>query len=228
MRKVLYCILIIISLIALTACKDNSQSLEKEKGLSEIMFLENQTITIYKKYLLDEYAFKDGNIDWDAVSEDFNVALNSIDVILIDFASIQIPSKDIVELENNFSDMEGFIKAKDLNGFIQKICNSYQLVSDSILDNISEDEEFKLEKKAKNNLLYIGYYLKNNNKDECLNYLTKFEDSYSDLSTNKEYIENSSYKINKISISIQDLKSEIETENFEKAKDNLVKVFDFF
>ena len=230
MKKIfLYFIFIFFCLITLTACSsNNNQNIEVEKGLSEIIFLENQIITTYKKYLFDEYVLKDGNVDWDGINEDFDVALNSIDVILIDFASIQVPSKNIVELENNFNDMESFIGAQDLNGFIQKICDSYYLVSNSILDNISEDEEIKLEKKAKSNLLYIGYYLKNSNRDECLKNIENFQENYSRLSTNKKYVENSSYKINKIFINIQDLKSEVDVGDFEKANKTLTKIFEIF
>lgn len=228
MKKILCFIFIIFCLVGLTGCSKNEQNLENDKTLSEVMYLENGYITIYKKYLKNEYYLDDGSIDWTSINEDFSILSNSVDVILIDFSSAQVKSKDIVQLETNFNDMGTFIDAKDLNGFIHKVCESYNLISYSILDNISEDEEFKLEKKAKSDLLYIGYFLKDNNKDESLNHFANFQDDYSNLSTNKEYIENNSYKINKIFINIQELKSEIDESNFEKAIKTLTEIFEFF
>ena len=226
--KKFICIILIISLFFLTGCSNNSQNLENEKTLSEAIFLENGLITIYKKYFQDDYKLENGDVNWTTISEDFNLIKNSIDVILIDFSSIQIPSKYILQLENNFNDIENFINAKDLNNFAQKICENYNLISYSILDNISENKEFKLEKKSKSDLVYIGLFINNNNKEKSIEYIKKFQDNYSNLSTSREYIENNSYKINKIYIETQNLSSKIEKEDFENAKENLLKILEFF
>ena len=198
-KKVLFAIIGIIAMsFILTGCNDSNKDIELEKGLSEVRFLENQCITIFNKYLSGDYLLEDSTIDWNSINEDFSVSKNSIDVILIDFASIQIPSKSIVELENNFRKLEEYLIAKDINNFIGMICDSYNLISYSILNNMAESEEIKLEKKAKTDLLYVGYFLMGENKDEAINNLNLFQTNYSNLSSNKEYIENNSYKINKI------------------------------
>lgn len=228
MRKFLTIVLIICSLFSLTGCDKDNNNIEVEKGLSEVRFLENQCITIFNKYLSNDYILEDNNIDWNLINEDFNVVRNSIDVILIDLASIQVPSKNIVDLENSINELDSISQSQDIDKFIRKVCDTYNLVSYSILDNISNDEEIKLEKKSKSDLLYIGYYLMQKNKEFSMSNLDMFQDNYSKLSSNKNYIENNSYKINKVLIYIKNLRSEINGEDYEKSKQSLIKILEFF
>ena len=148
--------------------------------------------------------------------------------ILIDLASIQVPSKNIVDLENSINELDSISQSQDIDKFIRKVCDTYNLVSYSILDNISNDEEIKLEKKSKSDLLYIGYYLMQKNKEFSMSNLDMFQDNYSKLSSNKNYIENNSYKINKVLIYIKNLRSEINGEDYEKSKQSLIKILEFF
>ncbi len=229
MKKFIYVlILICLATISLSGCGNDKNNIKLEKGLSEVRYLENQNITMFNKFLTNEYSIDTGEIDWEAVTEDFNIFRNSVDVILIDFASIQIPSKSIVDLENCFRNMENFLTNKDLYGFIGSLCDCYNLASYSILDNMPESEEIKLEKKAKTDLLYVGYYIMSENRVEGLNNLNMFETNYSNLSSNKKYLENNSYKVNKIFMNIQNLRGQIEDQNFDMAKETLIKIFEFF
>ena len=227
MKKILSLILIFCLILCLSGCSNN-QNLENEKTVSEAMYLENGLITIFKKCFQDEYILQNQDIDWYSITEDFNILKNSISVILIDFSSVHIPSESILQLENNFNDLENSIYSKDFNTFFQKITDTYNLISYSILDNISENKEFKLEKKSKSDLLYIGYFIKNSDKEQIQSYMSSFEENYSSLGTSKGYIENNSYKINKVFIEFQNLKSEIELNNFEIAREKLTKILDFF
>ena len=77
MRKFLTIVLIICSLFSLTGCDKDNNNIEVEKGLSEVRFLENQCITIFNKYLSNDYILEDNNIDWNLINEDFNVVRNS-------------------------------------------------------------------------------------------------------------------------------------------------------
>ena len=231
--KLFYVISIIfvmaVALITLTGCNNkNSDNIEIEKSLSEIRYLENQTISIFNKFFLDEYFLEDGSIDWNLVNEDFDVIRSSIDVILIDLAGVQVPSKNIVDLENYFNDLETFIQNQDARNFVKRICDVYGLVSYSILDNISENEEIKLEKKSKSDLLYIGYYIMTENKEFILSNLDVFKTNFTALSSNKNYIENNSYKINKIFINIQNLETEINNDNYLSGKTSLTKILELY
>ncbi len=227
--RILYIIFIMcVALWALSGCSDKGENLEEEKGLSEIRFIENQCITIFNKYFSNEYISENGDIDWNLINEDFDVARNSIDIILIDFAGIQIPSKSIVELENCFNDVEEFLSNQDINRFVKRICDIYNLVSYSILNNMSESEEIKLEKKAKSDLLYVGYYIMTENKEFALSNLDVFQDNFTKLSSTRNYVENNSYKINKVFINIQNLETEINDENFERSIESLSKILEIF
>ena len=111
---------------------------------------------------------------------------------------------------------------------MRKVCDTYSLVSNSILSNISEDEITKLEKSAKSNLLYIGYNIKIANKDEALKNIAEFENNVSKLNSNKEYVENNSYKINRIFIDIQKLKLILQEDNFEIGDKVILDILSLF
>lgn len=228
MKKFFCIVLIICTLFALSGCGKDGENIDVEKGLSEVRFLENQCITIFNKYLSNEYLLEDNNIDWNSINEDFGIIRNSIDVVLIDLASIQVPSKNIVELENSINELDTIAQSQDMDKFMRKVCDIYNLVSYSILDNISNDEEIKLEKKSKSDLLYVGYYLMQKNKEFSMSNLDMFQDNYSKLSSNKSYIENNSYKINKVLIYTKNLRSKINSDDYEKSKQALTKILEFF
>lgn len=228
MKKFLCIIFFVCILFVLSGCNNNNENVEIEKGLSEVRFLENQCITIFNKCFSNEYLLEDNSIDWSLVNEDFNVVRNSMDVVLIDFASLQVPSQSIVDLDNSFKELESFIQNQELDKFVRKICDTYNLVSNTILDNISNDEKNKLEKKSKSSLLYVGYYLISGNKEFALSNLDVFEENYSKLSSDRNYIESNSYKINRTFIHIKNIRAEINNEEFDKAKDTLSKILEFF
>lgn len=229
MRKRKFLPFILILLLVLTGCSnESSENLEQKKGLSEIRFLENQHINIFNKYINDEYLSDTNEIDWDLIEDDFILLDDSIDIILIDFASLKIPSKSIVELEENFDDLNELIKNKDINAFSSKVCQNYELISTSISESILGDEITNMEKKAKSDLIYIGYYFKNLDIDNSLNYINEFEEDISKLNSNKKYIENNSYKINRIFLNTKNLRTSIIEEDFETGKELLFELLELF
>ena len=141
-------IVALFSIIILSGCKNSKENIEFEKSLSEISFLENQCITIFNKVVAEEY-IKDNQVDWNLLKEDYVVLYNSIDVIMIDLASIQIPSQSIVEFENRFSDLNVCVENQDLNMFALKICDTYNFITNSISSSIYKNEALKQEKRAK-------------------------------------------------------------------------------
>ena len=231
MKKKVYGVLIFIffgCIIFLSGCESSDETLEVEKGLSEVRFLENQCMSMFSKYISGDYLLENNQVNWSFVTEDLDVIRNSSDVIEIDFAGLQVPSQNIVDLENNFRQLESFLAEKNLDLLMKKICDIYSLVSNSILETVSKDEVLKIEKKTKSNLLYIGYNLATFNKEEAMLYLNELQANYSELSANKDYIENHSYKINKIFMDIQKLKTAINDENFEESNKILLEIFEFF
>lgn len=225
MRNFCLLFLIFIMCFSLAGCKDSKENLEIQKGLSEISFLENQCVTIFTKYLSGDYQVEAG-IDWDLLSEDYSILSNSIDVIMIDFASIQIPSKSIVEFENSFSDMDSFVKSKNVVGLMGKICDTYSLVSNSILGSVSNDENLKQEKLVKSDLLYLGYFISTESREEAKVVLEKFQEDYSVLSKNRNYLENNSYKLNRVFVDIQKIENFLEDSDFENSIEVVLKMFE--
>ena len=230
MKKRKFCIfiLMLVVMLFLTGCKENNkENLNLEKALSEIRFIENQSITIFNKYLNGEYHSTDGS-DWNLLKEDSVMLNSSIDVIIMDLASVSIPSKDIVELESHFRNLDIQMQDENIDKYMKEICDIYYFVSTTILDNISQDKIIKQEKKCKAYSLYIGYYVITLQKENALSIVNTFQEDYSKLSISQEYLDNNSYKVNKIFINIQKLKSLIEDGNVEKIKVVLNEIFNLF
>lgn len=227
-RKFFLLILISSFILILSGCNKSDEELEVEKGLSEIRFLENQCISIFEKYIDGDYVFENDQIEWSMLKEDYAMLKNSIDVILIDMASLQVPSKSIVELENQFIDLDNYIQSKELNPFIQTICEIYDLLANTILDSVSNEEWLKQEKRCKSDLLYIGYNIMTFRTEDVNKDLNTFQENFADLSKNQEYLENNAYKVNRVFMDIQELKAFIETENFESAKESLKELLEYF
>ncbi|MBR2289514.1 MAG: hypothetical protein IJ867_02635 [Clostridia bacterium] len=228
MRKFWILILILcFGLICLTGCKETSENLALEKGLSEVRYLENQCVSIFSKYLSGEYVLENGEIDWGTIREEYEVVYRSTDVIMIDLAGLQVPSKDIVELESRFQELDLLYQERDIDGFMRKICDCYSLVSNSILSSISNDSSLKLEKSAKAQFLYFGYCLQVLDKPNALATLLRFQEFCTELNKNQVYLENNSYKINRIFVDIQKMRGAIEVDDFEKAKGIFLEMLDF-
>lgn len=227
-RKIFLFLMIIICCIVLTACENKNENIEAEKVFSEVEFLQNQCINIVLKYISNDYQKADNQFDFEKLKEDYFILESSIDVVIIDFASIQIPSSNIVELNNNFNDLNICIQNEDTEKFVEKICDIYSVLSNSILDNISKDEVFKQEKKAKSYLVYTGFYLTNSNKEKALENLGQYQNSFAIFNKNHEYIENNSYKINKVFVDIQKLRAQIESENFNGARQTFQTFIEIF
>lgn len=226
MKKRKFCLFILILLIilGLTGCQSKNENIEMEKGLSEVRFLENRWVSILGKYISGEYETKNGNLDWELIREDYVILNQSVEVILIDFASLQIPSKTIAQLEKNFNDLNIFLQNNDIESFMKLVCDSYDLVANSILNDLSIDKTLKQEKILKSKMLYIGYYIAVSNKEEAFHYLNDFEENYISLSKNKNYIDSNSYKINRILVEVQKLKYWLEKDNFENGKEEFFKI----
>ncbi|MBR1540589.1 MAG: hypothetical protein IJ629_05465 [Clostridia bacterium] len=226
MKKRKFClfILILLMILGLTGCQSKNENIEMEKGLSEVRFLENRWVSILGKYISGEYETKNGNLDWELIREDYVILNQSVEVILIDFASLQIPSKTIAQLEKNFNDLNIFLQNNDIESFMKLVCDNYDLVANSILNDLSIDKTLKQEKILKSKMLYIGYYIAVSDKEEALYYLNDFEENYISLSKNKNYIDSNSYKINRILVEVQKLKYWLEKDDFENGKEEFFHI----
>ena len=137
---------------------------------------------IFNKYINDDYIDSNNQFDWNQIEEDYRILDNSIDVILIDFVSAEISNNDILILENNFNELNRFVREKDINGVIKTICDNYTFLSNNMV------KSNKLER-IKSNILYLGYYLKNEMKEEAIIVMNEIEFDYSELMTDKDYLE---------------------------------------
>lgn len=226
-RNIFYVLFIIGLILLLTGCSNNKEDIKVEKGISEVIFLQNQCSTIIEKYIFDEYD-SSNQIDWDILKEDYYVLNSSIDVILIDLASLQVSSKSIVELQKRFSDLNYYYINKDIYGFMKQLCETYSFITDNLMNSLIKEDTTIQEKRAKSNLLYVGYYLKLNDKNNSLNSIIYFDENYNILNKDKNYLENNSYKYNKIFINIERLKLQIDNNNYDNCKEILKEILKYF
>lgn len=227
-KRIYWITLGIVVLLALTGCKEDKEQLKIEKVQSESKFLENECMIIFNKYMENEYLNENQQINWQQIEEDYTILNHATDVIIMDMASLPIASNQIAELEKYFYDLNDTFHFQKIEEFMKTICDIYKLVSTTILENVSSNQLEKQEKEAKSKLVYIGYYLNFLEKENTLKSIEEFQDSYSKLSKNKEYLDNYAYKMNRIYVDIQKIQSLIERENWNGGKEAFLKLMKFF
>lgn len=216
LKKILCFIILIMCLFLLTGCSENKteEELLQEKILSELDFWENSTISILEKYLEGDYS-DNGNISWQAISDDFKEISNNSSIVILDLTSKQIDNNKILELEGRINDVNLAIESNNEINFIQSLSNLYKLIPDYLGEIYSSDNYIVLEKKFKSNLIESLYYSLMEDYDSSLLYLEEAENIYQNLFNNTEFLKENSYKVNRVYIAIQEMKLAVQNQQKE-------------
>lgn len=216
LKKLLFIIILIICLVLLTGCSENKseEELMQEKILSELNFIENSTISILEKYLEGDYNV-DGQISWQNISNDFKEIANSSSVIILDLTSKQIEYEKIMEIETRINDVNLAIENNLEPSFLEALKNLYSLIPDYLSIIYSEDNFIVLEKRVKEYLMESLYYSMIDDYSSSLLYLEEAEKIYGNLMNNTDFLNENSYKTNRVYISIQEMKLAIQNQQKE-------------
>jgi hypothetical protein len=211
MKKICVTVILIIVLISLCGCENVSEEdLKIEKIDSECEYLESKVFYIVRQYVSGNYG--DTDLDWNSIKSDFSQIGNSSSVIVIDLSETSLDKNVILKFEEAISSCENAISQKDLNNFLNSLCVLYSNIYETQNQFIQNPNEV-IDKIIKSNLLNIiyGSYINDTNmQNECISVI---ENNFTELSKSQEYLDKNLYKLNKIYVEIQELKTAIQDNN---------------
>lgn len=214
----LICILSFV-LIILTGCtgemKKSEVSLE-DKIQEEIEYIENLIFKISNKYAKGEY-LKDDSLDWDEILKDERKINDSLDTIVLDLSEANVENEEILKFSNQLNNLIIVSTNKNEASLLTELANLYYLLPgyfSKINDNYNEREE----KEVKSLALRCFANANIDNWDEATNLVNQALEKYLSLMNNVDYIENNSYKMNKIYVLIGELKNAVDVKNIDLVK----------
>ncbi|MCI8309957.1 MAG: hypothetical protein HFJ45_07305 [Clostridia bacterium] len=214
MKKICFSVVILIILLfSLCGCKDESEEvLQKSKINSEIEYLESKILFIVNNYLNDEYYDDSQKIEWNNINVDFALISRSSSVIIMDLVSAQVNNDLMLEFEKIINDAQTALTSQNLDEFIKNICSLYGFLPEFSKQS-SQNEIITKIKSMKGNLLFATYYSNINDFESNKKYLEQMESIYSELVKSQEYIEENSYKVNRIYLELQKFKMAVQDGN---------------
>lgn len=213
--------IILIFVVAILVCmfmlilRDENQSddeLIKEKTFSEIENIEDTIIDIIEKYLKNDYT-ENEEIDWENIKDDFSEVSNLSSVIILDLSNFQIEDNSILEFETRINNVNSAIENKSPDSLIENLKDLYKLLPDYTELIYPEETELYLEKRVESYLIESIYYCLIDDYNSAIDLVQEAESIYQELMNNVNYINENSYKVNRVYIAIQEFKICVQNED---------------
>ncbi len=212
-RKFFLIICIVGICVCLCGCEKYSQEeLVEQKIIAQTLYLDENLNNITTNYFTGKYFLDDNQIKWNELSDDFKKIEDSISIIIIDLASRQIDKNDILVTEKYILECSNAIYEKDIYTFLSRICDLYAMLP-RYLFNCSQDKNLADLLQIKSSLLYSQYFALLDDYDSANININKAEEQYNELIKNKDFMDENSYKINKVYLEIQEIKIAIQNQN---------------
>ena len=219
-RKII--IIILISLFLFSGCKlKDEDGAINDKALEEIEFIENEDLSIVNKYIKGEYNDKYG-LNWKNINNDAQKINGSMETIMIDLLEFKIKEEDLLTLRNNINDMLLAIGRENEKELIDTCAYLYTSLP-GILENITNDNN------QLNLLRFKSYIVLSFSKcillewEEAKEIADLAENKYNEMINNVDYLQNSSYNLNRIYILLEEYKNGIELEELELVKNKYIE-----
>jgi hypothetical protein len=207
-------------LFLFTGCDSKSEEEKlKEKALSQIEFLDIKLTNILNglnniKSENNDLRDKnnnvklEANIDWNIVREEIKIIYYSWNTIILDLYSLNIESEDILAFSSFLDVLTGYVNKEDRINSLLSATQLYRYLP-VYLETISKDSAKKIVFTTKS-YLFNGYSLVEQEKwNDIKIELEKAEQSFMPLTTDIEFINMKSYRINKTFVALKELKSSI-------------------
>ena len=205
---------LLFSLI-LTGCKNN-QSPDKltEKTTKELGYFEEKIFQIIIKMEKDEYLGENNELEWEEILEDAEKINIELDNIMLDLSNLDVADEEIRNLSIYTNNILMAINSRNEISLLNELTNLYNIIPKYL--KLYEKNTNKInQKELKSFILKSFNYAVNNDWDNSRNEALNAENKYNEMISDKEYIEEYSYNINKLYILIQEYKTAVETGNLE-------------
>lgn len=213
--KIIFVLLIFLSLFILTGCKDDSEELLNEKIDSEFEYIENIIFRIVKKYMSNEYLVED-RIDWNKIKEDFEDINKSSSVIMIDLLSKNFEKDDILRFEELLNTINIRIEEENDINFLTSLSEFYSLLPNYQYKYFEYNSEISI-RLIKNLNLYSIISCMNGDFENAIKLLEQAESEYLNLLKDTEYLKENAYYVNRLYVVLQEFKISVNENNLNLA-----------
>lgn len=207
-------ILIILLIFFLTGCTNpEEQEISiKDKTEQEIEYIEDMIFNITNKYAKGEYIKDDGGLDWKAVFEDEKRINNILETVVLDLTELDISNDEIIKLSSEINNLLYTTATENEVELLTRLNNLYALVP-NYFSKVGASKT-KVQDKELYSMVLASYSLANaGNWEEAKTTAQSAIDKYNGMMNDVEYMQENSYKLNRIYIMLNEVKNAIDTEN---------------
>ncbi len=178
--KIFFIIILFSIVFTITGCSDKEELTVENKIQAEKEFVKSGVEIFLKKCEDNEY-LKEGNIDWDNISQENLTFINSFPTIEADLAYVKLDNNQINNIKNIIQNINTNIQNKDLDKVREQYSNLYIAI-----ENLSSDSFKNIRILAMQ--IYMNSIVQNNtNLNELIQ---NIENEYKKVDLNKTtYIE---------------------------------------
>lgn len=213
MKKIRFCILMVIMFIFLTGCSSENKRTLEEKIDAEIEYMQDIIFTISNKHAKKEYIEED-KINWEEIKKDIQKLDNSWITLSLDLGELNIDNEKIINCSAKIEDVLILVGNKDDINLLINIQKIYENMIE-LKNDYSEDKNLIKKMKIKDDVFKIYNLSYQNNydlaKSECLS-LKKY---YNELMNDENYTRENNYNLNKVYILIEELDSSVQKDNMD-------------
>ena len=213
--KIVFILLIFLSLFILTGCKDDLEELLNGKIDSEFEYIENVIFRIVKKYMSNEYLLED-RIDWDKIKEDFEGINKSSSVIITDLSLKNFEKDDILRFEELLNIINIRMEEENDISFLISLCEFYSLLPNYQYKYFEYNSEISI-RLIKSLNLYSIISCMNGDFENAIKLLNQAENEYSNLLKDTEYLKDNAYYVNRLYVVLQEFKISLNENNLNLA-----------
>lgn len=239
-------ILLILSLflIILTGCSNQESVSLQDKNIAELEYVEKNIVDILNKLVREQYAVEETQekvtneiledeidlrrrptLNWEKLLNDTKKIENSIPTILVDLTALNIEATEIAKLSDGVNNMIIAIDNEDEKTYLIELNNVYSLIP-TYMEKYAGNNEKTFKKKLKYYAIstYIAY--SDGNLEMAKTQASELERVYSEKMQDMNYVQNNEYNLNKLYISIQELKRAVDSNSSELVKSKYLLIID--
>ena len=219
-KKIINIFCLVLCLFALTGCsmlpEEQSGDKMNEKASTELQYIEDVVFNITNKYTKGEY-IKDDTLDWDSILEDEKKINEVLETIILDLSEININKDDVALISTELNNLLMITINKNETELLTRIQTLYSLIP-KCLEQFSNDKNEVKDKQLK--LIVLSSYALANidDWDGAKTMIQSALDKYNEMMNDVEYMQDESYKINKVYVLLGEVKNAIDMENLELTK----------
>lgn len=210
--SILAFLFIVGSIVTLVLANNSANNTEKEKANSQILYLDNEIITILNMVnnISNDYnentLNRDTNINWESIEKSVSKLYLSWNSIIIDFNNLNIKNTSLTDFGKKLDDIAVSVKKKDKYSTLLHVSGLYQLLV-QYTNSIELSEELKNNITTKYYLITAYSLIDTNNWTLIYDNIVKAEQCYYNNINSVNINTDNQFNLNKTYVSIKELEN---------------------